>query len=194
MNSANPVVLKTIHGFKRGKAYYHRNNWAGKRTLHGHLVNDSPVNNSMPPVPEYALFAGRSDGSFLAMTEVKAELYRTDPEVENFDTAALCVRTASGVPVWYYTTHNCLHEELGPVSEFHFEKAVIRLNPERIDHEHGNYQICWKDGRIEETGAMPEPGESFKLDEAITCAKRTRMEESSILSARSRRHFHIWRR
>lgn len=25
----NPVVLKTIHGFKRGKAYYHRNNWAG---------------------------------------------------------------------------------------------------------------------------------------------------------------------
>ena len=42
----NPVVLKTIHGFKRGKAYYHRNNWAGKRTLHGHLVNDSPVNNS----------------------------------------------------------------------------------------------------------------------------------------------------
>ena len=65
-----------------------------------------------------------------------------------------------------------IHEELGPVSEFHFEKAVIRLNPERIDHEHGNYQICWKDGRIEETGAMPEPGESFKLDEAITCAKK----------------------
>lgn len=174
----NPVVLKTIHGFKRGKAYYHRNNWAGKRTLHGHLVNDSPVNNSNAHQFQNMLFLlGDQMDHSAAVTEVKAELYRTDPEVENFDTAALCVRTASGVPVWYYTTHNCLHEELGPVSEFHFEKAVIRLNPERIDHEHGNYQICWKDGRIEEAGAMPESGESFKLDEAITCAKKNQNGE-----------------
>ena len=40
---------------------------------------------------------------------------------------------------------------------------------------------------IEETGAMPEPGESFKLDEAITCAKKNQNGgKQPSCSARSR--------
>ncbi|MBS1483743.1 MAG: hypothetical protein HP059_11135 [Clostridium sp.] len=61
-------------------------------------------------------------GTAAEIDHVKAELYRANACVENYDTAAVCIKTKGGVPIYYYTTHDMAENRLGPVSEYRFEQ------------------------------------------------------------------------
>lgn len=106
-----PILMKTLHAMKRGEQYYHRNNWAGKISVNGCRVNDSPFNNACAHQFQNMTFLlGDAMDRAEELADVEAELYRANMQVENFDTAAVKAVTAGGVPIYYYTTH-CLEEK-----------------------------------------------------------------------------------
>ena len=55
--------------------------------------------------------------------EVTAETYRANP-IENFDTAAVRIRTTSGVEVLFFGSH-AVRENMDPVFNFEFDDAVV---------------------------------------------------------------------
>jgi predicted dehydrogenase len=102
--------LQRIRGrgqWPRDTAYYRRNNWAGRRQVDAASVYDSPLSNAFSHFLNLALFlAGTDAGRSAVPADVTAELYRAQP-IENFDTAALRVRTSTGVEILFYVTHSC---------------------------------------------------------------------------------------
>lgn len=167
-----PVYMKALQAFKRGYHYYHRNNWAGKRTVDGYPVNDSPVNNSSAHQFQNMLFLlGSSMDRAAQIRSVEAELYRTYDYVENFDTAALKVTTEDGVPVYYYTTHNMKEDQWGPMSEFGFENAVVYLGKDYGQGPLMEYVAEWTDGTRTHYGPVPTAWSMQKLSDAIQCCR-----------------------
>lgn len=124
-NLGRPVRFKCFVSFPRGRAYYLRNDWAGRlRTATGEPVLDSPVNNATSHYLHNMLYLlGATRETSATPASVNAELYRANP-IESFDTAALRVMTTSGVEVLFYTTH-ASDQRLGPVTRLEFENAVI---------------------------------------------------------------------
>ncbi len=165
-----PLFFRARHGYRRGVKYYNRNNWAGRRMVNGHAVNDSPLNNSNAHQFQNMLFLlGDTMDTAADVTKVEAELYRVNPMVDNFDTVAVRVQTTAGVPVVYYTTHNCKDAIMGPYSEFKFEKATILLNE---DPEGGadEFVVVWNDGTKEKYGLL-DVGHQKKLDDTLDCLR-----------------------
>lgn len=167
-----PVLMKAIHGFKRGEKYYHRNRWAGKRIVDGFTVNDSPFQNSNAHQFQSMTFLlGNAMDRSAEISQIRAELYRANENVENFDTAAVCAITEDQVPIYYYTSHNSHEPELGPISEFHFEDAVIYLGKDYGDGPLMEYVAEWKDGRKKSYGPVPTAWNLKKLYDSIACAR-----------------------
>ena len=167
-----PLYFCGYHGYRRGDAYYRRNNWAGRVRVNGAVVNDSPLNNSNAHQFQNMLFLlGNAMDRAAEVTQVEAELYRANPLVENFDTAGVHVLTAAGVPVQYCTTHNCREPELGPFSEFCFEKATVWLGKSFGQGLERSYVAQWADGTREVYGALPQSLDPEKLTDAIACAR-----------------------
>ena len=102
--------LRRIRGrgqWPRDTGYYRRNNWAGRRQVEAASVYDSPLSNAFSHFLNLALFlAGPEADRSAGPADVTAELYRAQP-IENFDTAALRVRTTTGVEILFYVTHSC---------------------------------------------------------------------------------------
>ena len=158
-----PIMLKTIVHYPRNEAYYARNNWAGrKRTAGaaGRLVLDSPIHNAVSHHLNNMLFLlGDAPDRAAKPVSVQAELYRGNPDVENFDTAALRCITECGapersapdrmtpgrrVPVYFYTSHSLAHDgNIGPISQYRFECATIVHTDER---EHESFFAFFDDG------------------------------------------------
>ncbi len=120
-----PRRLSTLVLWPRDHAYYHRNRWAGRiRDDEGRWVLDSPVNNAMAHYLHNMLYVlgDRVDRSLLP-TSLTAELYRANA-IENYDTAALRLRSAAGVEIGFFVSHAVDHV-VGPVSRFEFDDAVV---------------------------------------------------------------------
>lgn len=167
-----PVCMKALQAFMRGYHYYHRNNWAGRRTVNGYPVNDSPVNNSSAHQFQSMLFLlGDAMDRAAEVASVDARLYRAGSYVENFDTAALKAETCEGVPVYYYTTHNMKEDQWGPMSEFRFEDATVYLGKDYGQGPLLNYVAEWKDGTVRDYGPVPTAWSMQKLEDAIECAR-----------------------
>jgi hypothetical protein len=109
----------------RDMTYYGRNRWAGAKTdANGNLVLDSPVNNACAHYLHNLFYllgpaVDRSDEP----AEVTAELYRAHP-IQNYDTAAIRCRTASGVDVHFVVSHATLARR-GPIFSCEFEDATV---------------------------------------------------------------------
>lgn len=171
-----PLSMKTIHCFRRGYRYYHRNNWAGHVMLDGYPVNDGPVNNSNAHQFQLMLFLlGSAMDRAAEVVNVEADLYRTDPTVENYDMAALRLMTDCGVPVYFYTGHRGREAEIGPVIEFAFEKAVITMEPAPEYGGERRYVARWKDGSREVYGGLLYDKTLYKygqkMRDAIACTR-----------------------
>ncbi|MBR4889012.1 MAG: Gfo/Idh/MocA family oxidoreductase [Clostridia bacterium] len=165
-----PVYMRGYHGYRRGDKYYGRNNWAGKRTVNGHAVNDSPLNNSNAHQFQNMLFLlGDTIDTAADVVKVDAELYRVNPIVENFDTVGVRVETTAGVPVFYCTTHNCKDAIMGPYSEFKFEKATIYLHETEGEHPE-DYIVVWNDGTKENYGRL-DVDHKKKFHDTVDCVK-----------------------
>jgi predicted dehydrogenase len=117
--------LRSLCLWPRDEVYYHRNNWAGKqRTAEGAWILDSPVNNAMAHDLHNMLYIlGPSIDRSAQPVEITAELYRANA-IENFDTAALRVRTDDGAEILFYGSH-AVAEDCGPEFCFEFERARI---------------------------------------------------------------------
>lgn len=95
----------------RGERYYGRNRWAGRLTVDGAEVRDSPINNATAHFVNLALFfAGVPLGAMARAERVEAELFRCR-DIESFDTAALRVHTDAGVPLHLYASHSVKEHE-----------------------------------------------------------------------------------
>jgi len=105
--------LGEIHTIKfcgisvRDKAYYSRNNWAGRIKNGENWILDSPFNNAMAhQINLLCFFAGRTFESSAALKTVQAELFKVNPNIENADNAAIEIITEDNRKLLYYVTHN----------------------------------------------------------------------------------------
>ena len=120
--------FKCLYLWPRDKGYYTRNDWAGKRRdAEGAWVLDSPVQNAMAHDLHNMFYVlGKDKETSAWPAEVEAELYRANA-IENFDTAAVRVRTEEGVEILFFVSH-ASDEDRGPVVRYEFEKAVVRCD------------------------------------------------------------------
>ena len=85
------------------------------------------------------------------VTGLEAELYRGNPQVENFDIAALRFATDCGAELMYFTAHPIAPDVLGPRGVFEFEEGTITF-----DSEGPSFRARMKDGRqVDYTGIAP---------------------------------------
>lgn len=166
-----PILMKTLHAVKRGDRYYGRNNWAGKISIDSCRVNDSPFTNSCAHQFQLMTFL-LGDGMDRAaeLSQVEAELYRGNRNVENFDTAAVRAVTEGGVPLYYYTSHCTKEQHFGPMAEYRFERAVIYYGRDFGGGPVSEYIVEWKDGSRSSYGEIPKGERLQKLYDAIECA------------------------
>lgn len=100
-------AVRFLGQWPRPRSYFTRNNWAGRREVDGVPVHDSPLSNAFAHFVNLSLcFASRSLGDMDDATIESAELFRAHA-IENFDTAAVRVRTAEDVVLWFGATHAC---------------------------------------------------------------------------------------
>lgn len=122
-----PLRAKCLVLWPRSAAYYSRNNWAGRITNDsGRAVYDSPVNNATSHFLHHMLYLfGSTPDSTAEPLQVSAECFRANP-IENFDAAALRVKTATA-EILFYTAH-CVPDLLNPLMEIEFEKGTISFD------------------------------------------------------------------
>jgi hypothetical protein len=124
-----PEYFKAIRLMRRGCSYYGRNSWAGKIMCAGHTVYDSPLNNACAHEFQNMLFVlGRTMSTTARIQSVDARLFKANPDIENFDTAALCALTDDNVPLYYYTAHPVREAKTGPFAQYVFTDAVIEYD------------------------------------------------------------------
>ncbi len=109
-------------GWPRDKAYYSRNNWAGKLKVGQSWVLDSPTTNALAhQLTNILALASAKPRTLATPAAVRAELYAAG-DVESHDTAAIEIATAEGAKVLFLNTH-CNQEHFGPIIEIEGEKA-----------------------------------------------------------------------
>lgn len=163
-----PLQMKALHAMRRGSAYYSRNSWAGKIHVNGCAVNDSPFNNACAHQFQVMTFLlGRNMDDAAAIEQVTGEVYRANPAVENYDTAAVCARTCQGILVYYYTTHGLEDKSLGPVSEYSFENGTIYFGKDFGQGPVKEYTAVMKDGTSFSYGEIPKGERLKKMYDAI---------------------------
>jgi len=123
--------IKCLVLWPRDEAYYRRNDWAGRLTCDGLVVNDSPFNNAVAHELMMMLFqAGMAEDAAALPVAVRAGRYRVNA-IESCDTACLAVETAEGVPLFFYATHACC-ETLDPEICIRGQKGQISLTHQRV--------------------------------------------------------------
>ncbi len=162
-----PKRLSVFHCYRRGAKYYARNNWAGRIAVDGREVFDSPFTNASAHNFQLMTFLlGDSMRTACDVASVEAELYRGNPNVENYDIAALRFFTPDRVPILYYTAHPIKSVELGPCGVFEFEKGTINFDSERP-----SFKAAMNDGSMLDYTVI-DPGHRMqKLYDALACVK-----------------------
>ena len=126
-----PLSFKTMCLARRNTRYYRRNKWAGKIRYAGEKVYDSPLNNACSHYLQISLFLlGDEVNRSAGIAGVEAKLWKARPDVENYDAAAVKIKTEKGIDGFFYTAH-CLRErDIGPMGEFFFEHGTVYLKKE----------------------------------------------------------------
>lgn len=110
----------------RPRAYFTRNNWAGRLKVDGVPVMDSPLNNAFAHFVMLSLFLGGAEESAATPRLEGVELLRAHA-IESFDTAVVRSLTARGVKLWFGASHACRET---------IEPEIV------ITGRHG--QACWR--------------------------------------------------
>ena len=136
-------------GWPRGRAYYARNEWAGKLMSGQAWVLDGPATNALAhQLANMLFFASSEPGKLATPAVVRAELYAAG-DIDSHDTAAIEIRTAEGPRVYFLASH-CSHETFGPVIEVAGErgKAVWEIRKGlTITYDDGSTETCGHDER-----------------------------------------------
>ena len=161
-----PKQFKCLHAMRRGEAYYARSNWAGKITVDGREVLDSPFMNACAHHFQLITFLLGSEMDRAALPEaVEGELYRGNPGVENYDIAALRFTMPRDVKACYYTAHPLKTKNVGQMGVGEFEHGTLtwgKGQPFRMMTDRGDEILYGMDA---ETPFMQ------KLYDAVECVK-----------------------
>ena len=150
-----PKRLRIYHACRRGRNYYARNNWAGRISVNGLKVLDSPFNNACAHNFQMMSFLiGDSLSACCELDRMEGELYRGNPDVENYDIAALRFYTSKGAELLYYTAHPLQTRDLGPYGLFEFEKASVRMSPGPVFDVRMNDGTCFDYSGVEPGGGL----------------------------------------
>jgi predicted dehydrogenase len=175
-----PLGFKALCMPRRGTKYYRRNGWAGKIRFEGETILDSPLNNACAHELQNMLFLlGEETNRSVPVEGLEAELWRGRPGIENFDAAALRVKTGPGTPLLFYTAH-CVEEPMtGPQGEYRFEKALVRWG----ERPGSGFIAHFNDGRTKPYGEASTPMQKFY--DALEAARGARPPACTLESARS---------
>ena len=161
-----PIRLRAVQAFRRGSKYYARNNWAGRISVNGHEVFDSPFTNASAHNFQMLTFLlGKDMSAACDITGVEAELYRGNPNVENYDIACMRFSTDCGAEIYYYTAHPHATDSLGPFGRMEFEKGVITYG------EDERLYAVMNDGETFDYGPCDNSGYEQKIIDAIDCVR-----------------------
>lgn len=118
------LTARTMVLWPRGPEYYARNEWAGRLSVRGTWIYDSPVQNAVAHFLQNMLYvAGRRELDCIEPTAVYAENYRAKP-IESTDTQFVRVEGENGEKVEILVTHAC-RQKVEPVTEYLFERGRI---------------------------------------------------------------------
>lgn len=161
-----PLRARCLHAYRRGSVYYARNNWAGRISVNGHDVFDSPFTNACAHNFQLlTFFLGKDMESACDITGAEAEMYRGNETVENYDIACMRFHTDAGADILYYTAHPLSTEVLGPFARMEFEQAVIEYGSDCRIRAH------LKSGEVIDYGEPDLDGYRYKIEDAIACIK-----------------------
>ena len=129
----------------RRARYYNRASWAGKFKRDGTWVMDSPANNAMAHYINLPLYLmGSSVEESAQPVKVEAELYRANPNIENFDTMSLRVHLSSGATLLANYTHACSHVNSVPITIKGEAGTARRSHEEVVVEKRGGASDRWK--------------------------------------------------
>lgn len=161
-----PLRARCLHAYRRGSLYYARNNWAGRISVDGHEVFDSPFTNACAhnfQLMTYLL--GKDLQSACDITGVEGEMYRGNETVENYDIACMRFQTDTGASILYMTAHPISTEVVGPYARIEFEKAVVEYGP---DHR---ITVRTDNGEIIDYGEVDQDAYHYKLENVLACIR-----------------------
>ncbi len=163
-----PMQMKALHAMSRGSAYYNRNSWAGRIHVNDCAVNDSPFNNACAHQFQLMTFLlGNKLDEAAELSLISGELYRANPKVENFDTAAVHAKTVEEIPLYYYTSHALKEKHLGPISEYGFENGTIYFGRDFGEGPVNKYVAVMNDGSTFFYDTISEEERLKKMYDAI---------------------------
>lgn len=90
----------------RSRAYFTRNDWAGRLFVDGVPVYDSPLNNAFAHFVMLSLYFVGAETPATPVTLDGVETFRAHA-IESFDTAVITAHTPQGVRLWFGTSHAC---------------------------------------------------------------------------------------
>jgi predicted dehydrogenase len=96
----------------RDRAYFQRNNWAGRLQVDGVPVFDSPLNNAFAHFAMLSLYFAGAETDATALEVDGVEVFRAHA-IESFDTGVVTSHTPGGTRLWFGASHAC-REELEP--------------------------------------------------------------------------------
>lgn len=174
-----PRRLTTLALWPRSRAYYARNDWAGKqKTAGGAWVLDSPVNNAVAHYLHNMLFlSGAQIDRSATPVSIQAELYRANA-IENYDTAALRVIVAGGAEILFYASH-AVSERVGPLLRAEFEHGTIYMNGL------GDRIIAQTENGTHIDYGIPDNGARGKLEAMLDAVERDAQVTCGIETARA---------
>jgi len=111
-------------GVPRTRAYYGRNDWAGRLKCGDAWVLDGPATNAVSHQINNMLFwASSRQDTFATPRAVRAELYAAGP-IESHDTAAVEIETVEG-PRCYLLTSHCTRDDFPATTSIDAERGQV---------------------------------------------------------------------
>ena len=163
-----PLEFKSINLPRRGTRYYQRNKWVGRINFENMVILDSPLQNACSHELLNMLFLlGSEMNRSITPDSVEAELWQGRQEIENYDAAAVRVKTGGGVKVHFYTAH-CIDEaRTGPIGEYRFEKATVIQEPP----EGSIFTARFNDGTVKKYEGIVRGSQFKKFPDAVQAVR-----------------------
>lgn len=94
-------AVRFLGVWPRARAYFQRNDWAGRLAVDGVPVLDSPLNNAFAHFVMLSLYFASAKPDAAATAEVEKVELRRAHAIQSFDTATVAARTTEGVKLWF---------------------------------------------------------------------------------------------
>ena len=121
--------ISAVCGWPRSMQYYERNDWAGKLSLKGRWILDTPANNAHAHYLMNMLYLSSSDPQKSAIpVELKAELYRAN-FIASSDLLQMKFKTDYDTKCFLIFAH-CNCKELGPIMKIRCENGEVTWQSE----------------------------------------------------------------